>query len=66
MTGTFEFSIIIGLNFLIQFSTHLYLALAALALARTARTAVTAFSLFATIVTCTVSCFVVFHNSISH
>ena len=36
MAGTFEFSIIIGLSFLIQFNTHLFLALAARAVAASA------------------------------
>ena len=59
------FFAVIGLSFLIQFSIHLCLALAALTLTRTARAAVTALSLLAAIVACTVSCFIVFHNSTS-
>ena len=63
MAGTFEFSIIIGLSFLIQFNTHLYLALAARALATAARAAVTAFSWLAAIAA--IFIVMVIHNSTS-
>ena len=63
MTGTFEFSIIIGLNFLIQFNTHLFLALAARTLATAASAAVTAFSWLAAIAA--IFIMMVIHNSTS-
>ena len=63
MTGTFEFSIIIGLSFLIQFNTHLFLALAARTLAAAAGAAVTAFLWFAAIAA--VFVVMVIHNSAS-